>query len=350
MGVRAVVIAVDKHRATVLVAGGQFKRVKLNQKKLVVGQEIDLSTLQNFQPVKRALGAITALASIIMGLNAYLSQPSPLATAVLSIDIKPSINMVVGGSAPVVLQTSALDPSGKKLLQQISLQGLPIRQALDKVTRWAQRDGYLTAKRSYVVLGAVSHTSHFGWFSKLCYAERKLLSGHGAWHGQLISVTMVTHKTLRHFADRDVSVGRYLLWKEDQGSIPPSSVSYRKLQQSPLSVLLKRKLHPPRPLPISPIKASAKPLFRSHDPVPLVTRSSPSGPRILPPSPRPPLSTASVRNGADLGCTHGSPHHSGVAGTKGITMANGGAPHLMKKKRPFGAAPVVNMRVFHHLH
>ncbi len=244
MGVRAVVVAVDKHHATVLVAGGQFKRVKIMREKLVVGQEIDLSRLQHFQARKKALGAVTALASILMGLNTYLSQPAPVATAILSIDIKPSINMVVGGNT--VLEASALDSSGRKLLQQISLQGMPIQKALYRVTRWAKQDGYLSKQRSYVVLGAVFRSAHFAWFSKLSYSEGKLLKRSGGWHGRLISVSTVTHKTLRDFSDRHVSVGRYLLWKEEhKPDHRPSTVSYRRVQQSPLSILIKKKLHPP---------------------------------------------------------------------------------------------------------
>ncbi|MCL4319084.1 MAG: anti-sigma factor domain-containing protein [Firmicutes bacterium] len=255
MGIKAVVVAVDKHHATVLVAGGEFKRIKLTREKLVVGQEIDLSRLEHFQAMKRAFGAVTALASIVMGLNTYLSQPVPAATAIFSIDINPSINMVVGGSTPTVLRASALDPSGEKILKQISLQGLPIKQALYKVTRWAKRDGYLTKQRSYVVLGAVFRSAHFAWFSKLSHGERKLLRANESWHGHLISVSTVTHKTLKNFSDRDVSVGRYLLWKAGHKPAAPP-VSYRRVQQSPLSVLIKKKLHRPEsiaPLSVNPL-------------------------------------------------------------------------------------------------
>ncbi|OLZ09814.1 anti-sigma-I factor RsgI family protein [Sulfobacillus thermosulfidooxidans] len=251
MGSRAVVIAVDKHYATVLLAGGQFKRIRVTREPLVVGQEFRVSSWPHLRAVKRAIGAAAALAALMMGANRYLAHPLPGATAVISIDIQPSINLVVGGHNPVVLQASGLDRSGRQLLHQISLQGLPINNALCVLTMLAKHDGYLKSHPSYIVLGAISQ-SHLAWFTKLCTVEKTFLADNSSWHGHLIALSMVTHKSLKNYARRDLSIGRYLLWKKDHEfrSLPVNLC--QQLQSSPLSVLINDKLSPSvRSVPLS---------------------------------------------------------------------------------------------------
>ncbi|WP_053958545.1 anti-sigma-I factor RsgI family protein [Sulfobacillus thermosulfidooxidans] len=271
MGSRAVVIAIDKHYATVLLAGGQFKRIRVTREPLVVGQEFRVSSWPHFRAVKRAVGAAAALAALMMGANGYLAHPLPGATAVISIDIQPSINMVVGGNNPVVLQASGLDQSGRELLHQISLQGLPISRALCALTRLAKHDGYLKTHPSYIVLGAISQ-SHLAWFTKLCTVEKTFLADNSSWHGHLIALSMVTHKSLKNYAHRDVSIGRYLLWKKNHelASLPLNMS--QQLQSSPLSVLVNHKLSSP---------AHSRPLYQN---MPIGPLAFPRRARINPPA------------------------------------------------------------------
>lgn len=292
MGSRAVVIAVEKNRATVLLAGGQFKRIKVIREQLVIGQELNMPLPAPWHAMKRAVGAAAILAAMMMGANSYLSYPVH-ASAVVSVDIKSSIDMVVGGSTPVVLQVAGLGHAGRKLLGQTSLEGLPVKTALHTVTQWANKDGYLSSGQSYVVLGAISRRPSLAWFGKLCHEEKTFLTDNTSWHGKLVTVSMVTHHALGSYARYGISIGRYLLWKENHRSPTLLKIKSKQLQGSPLRMLV----HPAVRAPVSTetLKTSRRglhsdgsgslPLVSAHpvtSPLPRTHQISPMKQGILP--------------------------------------------------------------------
>jgi hypothetical protein len=233
-----VVIAVNKHYATMLLPGGQFKRVKIGNRKWSIGQEYMEDLQGASSPMGRAVAAVAAVSLFMLGANAYLARPLPTASAVISLDINPSINMVVGGTNPVVIEATGMDAQGKQLVNQISVVGMPVVQAVSLLTSTAQGDGYLSEAHPYVVLGGVFPKRRAPWFSVVSKKIQNILETKGQWNGEFIAISTTSTYPLAEIAAQPSSVGRALLWTEDHPKEDVAEWTLRRSQTLPLTALV----------------------------------------------------------------------------------------------------------------
>lgn len=202
---------VDETHATVLLPGGAFRRVRTRGQRLAVGQELWMAerhSLRHWRWLAMPAAAVLAAAIWVGSV-----PPATVAdTAILSIDINPSINLDVS-TAGVVLRAYGLDAAGRKLLGQVRVPGMEVAPAVRTLVGQAARDGYLdSSKNPTVVLGAVFAQQSEVWFRGVVRAVR------GVVRTEHFPVPVVTvsgvSASLVHAMDRpQVSVGRYLLWK-----------------------------------------------------------------------------------------------------------------------------------------
>lgn len=209
---RALVMSVEGHHATVMVSGGHFRRIPTRGQAMSPGQEIWLPTRASH----RAYWALPAMAlALLLVLGGPLRAPRlPVADAVVSLDINPSINFTVGGDQRVI-GAMGMDSAGQKLLLKQSVVGESIAEALQTVTREAWASGYMK-KSPDIVLGGAFPSRIPSWFRQLATSEKAFEPHH-------LDVPVVTlgarsQGLVRAMVHSKISVGRYLLWQSmDQG-------------------------------------------------------------------------------------------------------------------------------------
>lgn len=233
MAVRGLVLSVEKNRVTVLLPGGVFKQVKWHGPSVQVGHEIDLPAQSK---VRYGWVAVPVLAVAGLFYFGALRPQAVDASAIISVDINPSVNLSVSAQGRV-LSGLGLDRSGRRLLRQVSVDGRSASQAVDLLVRQAGRDGYL--KRSHtVVIGAVFAENKPEWFKAVTpSAEAVLKSAHDA--ASLVTVTGVSPTMVQAMkASSQVSAGRYLLWRRHSRQTR-DRLTVQDVESMPVSKLLR---------------------------------------------------------------------------------------------------------------
>lgn len=247
---RALVIGVERRHATLLLPGGQFRRVRMSTGDLAVGQECSVPA----RPPSAA-GWISGAAVLLLCANLLGMGAGPRASAVVSLDINPSISLVVGGKQPAVIQASGKDPAGRTLLDQLPVDGMPVAQAVTDLTAQAKTDGYLSLRHPFIVLAAAFRgRGQQQWFERVSAAERQFLRQHGDWRGKLVVLSVISSHPLQQVAADPDTIGRSLLWGESH----PDGAGHESAplpQVAPLSTLVEPVL--PR-IPAAPPGREAK--------------------------------------------------------------------------------------------
>lgn len=302
---QALVIAVEPHHVTLLLPGGQFKRVRMLRHHLEVGQEY---RLPEHSPWQRALwGVAAAVGALALLLTNGPQSPTPLkATAVVSLDMNSSMSMVVAGPNHIVVSASGKDARGRRVLSQIPITGLPIVRAVADLTRQARKDGYLNAHHPFVVLAAAFGVQRQTWFAQVQTTERHLLQQNGLWQGRLVVVSAVSHSSLTAIARQPSSVGRTLLWSEVQGAKHHVPWASPVPMSKPLQSLVEPILHNHRHKLGHPLEEPVAPGIRVKAPVSsaLFTRHSAIRQHIVPIVPKPAPAAAVTGHALPPGWIH----------------------------------------------
>ncbi len=211
---RALVLEVRGRRATVLLPGGAFKTIKVGASGLAVGQEVWVAN-----PVIRRLwqggaAVASAVALVLVGLADVLAPAAPIAVAVVSVDINPSINLMVGSHQQVIAAVG-LDNAGRHILTQYRPGNLPVGVAVQGITKWAARDGYVNRHNSTLVLGGAFSATVPPWFAQLAHQETTLVRARH-WRLEVVGVTTQNSPLVASMKHSPISVGRYLLWQHDR--------------------------------------------------------------------------------------------------------------------------------------
>lgn len=211
---RALVLEVRGRHATVLLPGGAFKTIKVGSSGLVVGQEVWVPNPRLRRWWQGGAVAVTSLAVILFGLADVLAPAAPIAVAVVSVDINPSINLMVGSQHQVVAAVG-LDKAGRRILTQYRPRNFSVGLAVQEITRWAVRDGYVNHHNPTLVIGGAFAGATPSWFARLTRQETTMVR---ARHLPLevIGVTTQSSPLVASMTHSSISVGRYLLWQHDR--------------------------------------------------------------------------------------------------------------------------------------
>jgi hypothetical protein len=215
---RAVVLEVQGRHATVLIEGGEVRRVAVPPDDVVPGQEIWVPEESPWGWRTLAAAAMLALALLGGGLWSWSHTATPVA-AVVSMDINPSFQLGVSVSDQV-LWAEPLDAAARRLLHGVPVTGDPLDLAVQDLADAAARAGYLTTRDNLVVLaggpvnGRVAVPRVTATLTEL---ERRLagdLAGDPSLHhARVVVLPTASAAVVAQARALRLSVGRYLLAK-----------------------------------------------------------------------------------------------------------------------------------------
>lgn len=211
---RAVVLEIRGRRATVLLPGGEFKTIKSGPPGLVVGQEVWVPSSMVRRWWQAGAVMATSLALIFVGLAEVMAPAAPLAVAVVSVDINPSINLMVGPHQQVIAAVG-LDNAGRHILAQYHPVNTSVSRAVEEVTQWAVHDGYVRKENPTLLIGGVFSGAVPSWFPRLTTKETDIVA-EKHWALKVVRVSTESASLVTSMGQSPISVGRYLLWQHDR--------------------------------------------------------------------------------------------------------------------------------------
>ncbi len=145
--VTGIVMEIRGSHVVLLTPKGEFKRVRITGQIPGIGEEVHIPVARKrFFNLPRVSWAAVA-AAIIMLLTAsplltVMNQPPEFATAYVSIDVGPSIELT-RSNRENVLEAHAYNSEGEEILERLSLKGMKIDEAVTSITREAVELGYI---------------------------------------------------------------------------------------------------------------------------------------------------------------------------------------------------------------
>ena len=222
----------------VLDADGIFRRVR-SRFDAEVGEEIEvvsdvIDIPGKKQRVLRALLAIAALFLLtILSTLGWSVWKTPVAVAVLSVDINPSLEIALDKGAHIV-SAKAMNEDALRLLQGVNLKGQTLTVAMNRLVTRAVELNFLNAEKKWIVLGfsegtegkATKQSNLTGIDSQALQSELNELTASKGLGLQVVMFKLTSQEGLE--AQKvGLSLGEYALWQtaEKAGfSIQPQNI------------------------------------------------------------------------------------------------------------------------------
>ncbi|MHB1426331.1 MAG: anti-sigma-I factor RsgI family protein [Gemmataceae bacterium] len=215
MDKRAIVLEVGARHATVLVDGGDIRKIPLTRGSLTVGQQVSVpgETTTRLPLVASA----AALAAVVIGGGVLLqARALPTAVGVVSVDINPSLDLAVAQSGEVVGVTG-LDPAGRRLATQHAFVGESVTSAVRTIATLARDDGYLNAHNPIVLLAGGIETTKAGdgtaLRNLLKQADAALMTAAAIPSEHVVVLPLASEAQVTAAAADKLSLGRYMVAK-----------------------------------------------------------------------------------------------------------------------------------------
>ncbi len=159
---QGLVLEMGKGLAVVLTPDGQYRRVPAGRD-WEMGQEVQFESTvvapaarRRVAPAWLVAAAVVLLALVVPGTLSVQSLFGGQALAAyVAVDINPSLELQVDARGNV-LEAQAVNDDAAAFLQQLSLKGLSLQQALQQITEKAIGAGYLSATNDNMVLITVT--------------------------------------------------------------------------------------------------------------------------------------------------------------------------------------------------
>lgn len=151
---RGLVVKMKKKSCIVLTTEGEYLEVPLPKGGVSrVGQEIQLEKKKSVSYLRYLMAAACFLVFIFAG-QLYFGQ-APRAAAYLTIDINPSIELAVSVDSKVI-SARGLNSDGEKVLAEVNIKKLNLREAVELIVAQAIADQYLKEKDDNVILATLT--------------------------------------------------------------------------------------------------------------------------------------------------------------------------------------------------
>jgi len=213
---RAVVLDVGPRYLTILVQGGDVRRVRRPAGPVQRGQEIWVpgETPREWRWWIPAAAAAVVVAAVVGG---RVVAPPPMAAVVLSVDINPSLDLGVSTAGRVVTVTP-FDAAARAIVRTLPpLAGDPLPEAVTAVVEAAHEAGYLRGPASpgggYLLLAAAPQGSPDSRLTKVTLSEAAaaVRTATRGWAVRLVVLPVASPQSLAASLGRHLSLGRYLL-------------------------------------------------------------------------------------------------------------------------------------------
>lgn len=208
---RGVVVKLKSKTCIVLTSEGEFREIPLpSGERVAVGREIPLKARRSIFSPGGLMIAASFLIFILAGMFYPVSKPVQ-AVAYLTIDINPSVELAVSKDAKV-LSTRGLNSNGDRILSEVHLQGLDLREAVEVVIERAIARQYLSPKGDNVILATLSIENITKPVVELedVYEAIKRPVDKGQLATDVI-IEEITPETRKKAQDSGISAGRYLI-------------------------------------------------------------------------------------------------------------------------------------------
>ncbi len=223
---RAVVLKVEGRHATVLVEGGEIRRIR-PPLGAAAGQTVWVPERSAWTGVLWAPAAAAAVLLAAAGLVLARPAATPVqAATVLSVDINPSLDLGLSATGRVVSVTP-FDAAARALLTRMpALDGDSVAVAVADIVRTAHEAGYLRGPRSpggdYLLLAGAPVTPQARGAAARALRAAVAAAAHATvnWRVHLVWLPVSTPAMTRRLQGQDVSLGRYLLSRARHISVP----------------------------------------------------------------------------------------------------------------------------------
>ncbi len=219
----------------VLDSDGTFRRVR-SRFKAEVGEEIEVVSDVSDKR-KTALRVLLSVAAIVLltigSMLGWSSWQTPVAVAMLSVDINPSLEIALDKRAHII-SAKAKNEDALKLLQGVNLKGQTLTIAMNRLVSRAVELHFLNEERNWIVLGltegsAGKTTKQSDFAGVDSQALQSGLNEVAASKGLGLQVVMfkLTSQEKQEAQKAGLSSGEYALWQtaEKAGhSVPPQTL------------------------------------------------------------------------------------------------------------------------------
>ena len=152
---RGIVAKIKGKSCIVITPDGEFKKVPLPGSGLTeIGQEITFRKKRGVPYLRHFMVAASMLLVFIFVGRFYLGQ-APEASAYMTIDINPSIELAVASDGKVV-SGSGLNSDGKIIMSKIKVKGCALPEAVELIIEQAIADHFLSPEQDNVVLATIT--------------------------------------------------------------------------------------------------------------------------------------------------------------------------------------------------
>jgi len=152
---RGIVTKIKEKSCIVITPDGEFKKVPLPGSGLTaIGQEITFREKRGIPYLRHFMVAASMLLVFIFAGRFYSGQ-APEASAYMTIDINPSIELAVASDGKVV-SGSGLNSDGIIIMSKIKVKGCALPEAVELIIRQAIADHFLSNEQDNVVLATIT--------------------------------------------------------------------------------------------------------------------------------------------------------------------------------------------------
>lgn len=228
MKIKGTVLEINSDTALVMTSECDFMEIH-RLEGLESGQEIVFSRRDVVRRGKRtgrvAFALVACLALFFICVPVYISfftGTAGAAVAYVSLDINPSLELAVNDRYRV-LEATALNKDGDKLLQGVSVHGKPVAEAVKALIKAAEEMHYLGTDGQDQVLVCLTPVESPNQNAELLSNIGDELADLGKSKTAKIKIVGTTNIQHQEAQQMGMSAGRYALWKEtaksDQGKL-----------------------------------------------------------------------------------------------------------------------------------
>jgi len=151
---RGLVVKAKKRSCIVITPDGEFREIPVPAGGTAgVGREIPLKSPRVFPSIRYLTVAACLLVFLFAGLLSF--KQAPPAAAYLTIDINPSIELAVSADGKVI-SARGLNGDGERILAEINVEKMNLRDAVELIVAQAVTDQYLKEEDDNVILATLT--------------------------------------------------------------------------------------------------------------------------------------------------------------------------------------------------
>ncbi|MFD2610959.1 anti-sigma-I factor RsgI family protein [Paenibacillus gansuensis] len=157
---KGIVMQMGKKSVVVMTPDGQFKKVRRSPHNLQIGEEIDTTPAAAWRhrPMQAlfsaAAAAVILFVVIFTAVGGFGSNSTmPMVAAYVTMDINPSIELGIDSRQNVV-EARGVNDDGNRILHSISVMGLSLDEAADRIVDQLDKTGYLAKADGDIVISS----------------------------------------------------------------------------------------------------------------------------------------------------------------------------------------------------